>query len=103
MPRFLALVARQNEGKVKLGVICSLSIVCADREGVPWFAEVLLAQALRGVLAMLILAMCLVVLEQHVDLLDKQILHLRRVCKVDGLQVVQDLAIVRVGLGQEPS
>ena len=86
-----------------LGVIRSLSIVCADREDVPWVGEVLRAQALRGVLAMLIFAICLVVEEQLVDPLHEQILHLRRVCKVNGLQVVQDLAIVRIGLGQEPS
>jgi hypothetical protein len=52
-----------------LGVVRSLSIMCADREDVPWVGEVLLTQAFRGVLAMLILAIRLVVEEQLVDLL----------------------------------
>jgi len=77
VPRFLALVAWQNEGKVMLGVVRSLSIMCADREDVPWVGEVLLTQAFRGVLAMLILAIRLVVEEQLVDLLHEEILHLR--------------------------
>ena len=63
-----------------LGVVCSLSIVCADREDVPWVGEVLLAQGLRGVLAMLIFAIRLVVVEQLVDLLDKQILFISVEC-----------------------
>jgi hypothetical protein len=60
-----------------LGVVRSLSIMCADREDVPWVGEVLLTQAFRGVLAMLILAIRLVVEEQLVDLLHEEILHLR--------------------------
>ena len=58
------------------GVCTSHSIMGADREDIPWAGQVLLAEAERVFLAMLVLAILLVLVEQLVHGTNEQILHL---------------------------
>jgi hypothetical protein len=102
VPRLLALVRREDEIQV-VAVLNDHSIMAPNTEHIPWWCEMLFAQRHSGILPLLRQPSSFPLEHQLIDTFLYEILLLSAVGKVNGLEIVPGLSMIRVGLRQESS